>query len=102
MLEITGRAGILVIASHDPNTLLQHCNLGMRLEKGRIVDFAPSRESSTGQRTPQQNKEFNKPRRSSKTLGRKMMMMMTESVQTKEPQYELPLRSWLASSSNIR
>ena len=41
MLEITGKAGILVIASHDPNTLLQHCNLGMRLEKGRVVDFGP-------------------------------------------------------------
>jgi ABC-type polysaccharide/polyol phosphate transport system ATPase subunit len=41
MLEITGKAGILVIASHDPNVLLQHCNLGMRLEKGRIVDFGP-------------------------------------------------------------
>jgi ABC-type polysaccharide/polyol phosphate transport system ATPase subunit len=41
MLEITGKAGILVIASHDPNTLLQHCNLGMRLEKGRIADFGP-------------------------------------------------------------
>jgi ABC-type polysaccharide/polyol phosphate transport system ATPase subunit len=41
MLEITGKAGILVIASHDPNVLLQHCNLGMRLEKGRVVDFGP-------------------------------------------------------------
>jgi ABC-type polysaccharide/polyol phosphate transport system ATPase subunit len=41
MLEMTGKAGILVIASHDPNTLLQHCNLGMRLEKGRIADFGP-------------------------------------------------------------
>jgi ABC-type polysaccharide/polyol phosphate transport system ATPase subunit len=41
MLEITGKAGILVIASHDPNTLRQHCNLGMRLEKGRIADFGP-------------------------------------------------------------
>jgi len=41
MLEITGKAGILVIASHDPNTLLQHCNLGMRLEKGCVVDFGP-------------------------------------------------------------
>lgn len=41
MLEVTGKAGILVIASHDPNTLLQHCNLGMRLEKGRVVDFGP-------------------------------------------------------------
>jgi ABC-type polysaccharide/polyol phosphate transport system ATPase subunit len=41
LLEITGKAGILVIASHDPNTLLRHCNLGMRLEKGRVVDFGP-------------------------------------------------------------
>src|SRR5258708_5978590 len=41
MLEITGKAGILVIASHDLNTLRQHCNLGMRLEKGRIADFGP-------------------------------------------------------------
>ena len=41
MLEITGKAGILDIASHDPNVLLQHCNLGMRLEKGRIADFGP-------------------------------------------------------------
>jgi ABC-type polysaccharide/polyol phosphate transport system ATPase subunit len=41
MLEVTGKAGILVIASHDPNTLLQHCNLGMRLEKGRVADFGP-------------------------------------------------------------
>jgi ABC-2 type transport system ATP-binding protein/lipopolysaccharide transport system ATP-binding protein len=44
MLEITGKAGILVIASHDPNTLLQHCTLGMRLEKGRVVDFGPIHE----------------------------------------------------------
>jgi len=41
MLEITGKAGILVIASHDPNTLLQHCNLGMRIEKGKVTDFGP-------------------------------------------------------------
>ena len=41
MLDVTGKAGILVIASHDPNTLLQHCNLGMRLEKGRVADFGP-------------------------------------------------------------
>jgi ABC-2 type transport system ATP-binding protein/lipopolysaccharide transport system ATP-binding protein len=41
MLEMTGKAGILVIASHDPSILLQHCTLGMRLEKGRVVDFGP-------------------------------------------------------------
>src|SRR5882757_7313164 len=44
MLEITGKAGILVIASHDSNTLRQHCNLGMRLEKGRVADFGPIEE----------------------------------------------------------
>src|SRR5882724_2339968 len=44
MLEITGKAGILVIASHDLNTLRQHCNLGMRLEKGRVADFGPIEE----------------------------------------------------------
>src|SRR3984957_6377892 len=41
MLDITGKAGILVIASHDPNTLLQHCTLGMRLEKGGVDAFGP-------------------------------------------------------------
>jgi ABC-type polysaccharide/polyol phosphate transport system ATPase subunit len=41
MMDVTGKAGILVIASHNPNTLLQHCTLGMRLEKGRVVDFGP-------------------------------------------------------------
>ncbi len=41
MSEIVGRAGILVIASHDPHTLLRHCNLGMRLEKGRVTDIGP-------------------------------------------------------------
>src|SRR5216683_2685682 len=39
MLDMTGKAGILVIASHDPSILLKHCTLGMRLEKGRVVDF---------------------------------------------------------------
>jgi ABC-type polysaccharide/polyol phosphate transport system ATPase subunit len=47
MLELTGKAGILVIASHETNTLLQHCNLGMRLEKGRIADFGPIAEVLT-------------------------------------------------------
>jgi ABC-type polysaccharide/polyol phosphate transport system ATPase subunit len=41
MLDMTGKAGILVIASHDASILLQHCTLGMRLEKGRVVDFGP-------------------------------------------------------------
>ncbi len=44
MLDIVGKAGILVIASHDQNTLLQHCNLGMRLEKGRVADFGAINE----------------------------------------------------------
>lgn len=41
MLDLTKKAGILVIASHVAGTLLTHCNLGMRLEKGRVVDFGP-------------------------------------------------------------
>jgi ABC-type polysaccharide/polyol phosphate transport system ATPase subunit len=41
MLDMTGKAGILVIASHDPTILLQHCTLGMRIERGRVVDFGP-------------------------------------------------------------
>lgn len=44
MLELTQKAGILVIASHVKGTLLTHCNLGMRLEKGRVVDFGPIAE----------------------------------------------------------
>jgi ABC-type polysaccharide/polyol phosphate transport system ATPase subunit len=44
MLEIVGRAGILVMASHDPHTLLRHCTLGMRLEKGCATDFGPIRD----------------------------------------------------------
>lgn len=41
MLEITGKAGIVVIASHETQTLREHCNLGLRLEKGRVIDFGP-------------------------------------------------------------
>ena len=41
---IVGRAGILVMASHDPHTLLRHCTLGMRLEKGCATDFGPIRD----------------------------------------------------------
>jgi len=43
-LEIVGNAGVLVIASHDPDTLLRHCNLGMHLERGRVKDFGPIQE----------------------------------------------------------
>ncbi|BDA83957.1 ABC transporter ATP-binding protein [Aureimonas sp. SA4125] len=39
--EITDRAGILVIASHDENLLRSICNLGMRIESGRMVEFGP-------------------------------------------------------------
>src|SRR3979411_953694 len=56
MLEVTGKAGILVIASHDPNTLLQHCTLGMRLEKGRVVDFGAT-EKDLGRPTPAASEE---------------------------------------------
>jgi ABC-type polysaccharide/polyol phosphate transport system ATPase subunit len=41
MLEIVGGAGILVIAAHNKQLLMQHCTVGMRLEKGRVVDFGP-------------------------------------------------------------
>jgi ABC-2 type transport system ATP-binding protein/lipopolysaccharide transport system ATP-binding protein len=41
MLKITDQAGILVIASHDTNTLLKHCNLGLHLQKGKVADFGP-------------------------------------------------------------
>jgi ABC-type polysaccharide/polyol phosphate transport system ATPase subunit len=44
MLDITSKAGILVLASHERKTLLDHCNLGMRLEKGRVVEFGPIKE----------------------------------------------------------
>jgi ABC-2 type transport system ATP-binding protein/lipopolysaccharide transport system ATP-binding protein len=44
MLDLTEKAGILVIASHEPNTLLTHCNIGLRLEKGRVVDFGPIKD----------------------------------------------------------
>ena len=52
MNEIVGRAGILVIASHDPHTLLRHCNLGMRLEKGRVTEFGPIADVLNGSATP--------------------------------------------------
>lgn len=39
--EVTDRAGILVIASHDPGLLRGLCNLGLVLEHGRIKHFGP-------------------------------------------------------------
>jgi ABC-type polysaccharide/polyol phosphate transport system ATPase subunit len=41
MLDLVGHAGILVIATHHAEILIQHCTLGMRLEKGSVVDFGP-------------------------------------------------------------
>jgi ABC-2 type transport system ATP-binding protein/lipopolysaccharide transport system ATP-binding protein len=48
MLEITKKAGILVLASHDTATLRKHCNVGLRLEKGRVTDFGPLEQVLTG------------------------------------------------------
>ena len=42
--EITERAGILVIASHDDGILRSMCNLGLHLEAGRVVSFGPLEE----------------------------------------------------------
>jgi len=42
--EVTTRAGILVIASHDPGLLLNTCNLGLQMEAGRIKAFGPIRD----------------------------------------------------------
>ena len=42
--EVIGRAGILVIASHDNAILRENCNLALRLEKGRITAFGPINE----------------------------------------------------------
>lgn len=44
MLEVVGHAGILVMATHDWQTLTQHCTLGMRLEKGCVADFGPIKD----------------------------------------------------------
>jgi ABC-type polysaccharide/polyol phosphate transport system ATPase subunit len=44
MLELTSRAGILVIASHEKRTLLNYCNLGLRLERGKVAAFGPIAE----------------------------------------------------------
>jgi ABC-2 type transport system ATP-binding protein/lipopolysaccharide transport system ATP-binding protein len=39
--SITARAGILVIASHETSMLLKLCNLGLRMENGRVTHFGP-------------------------------------------------------------
>lgn len=39
--RITSEAGILVIASHDMNLIRSMCNVGMRLEAGKVVAFGP-------------------------------------------------------------
>ena len=39
--QITANAGILVLASHDLGILRQLCNLGMRLESGKVKSFGP-------------------------------------------------------------
>jgi ABC-2 type transport system ATP-binding protein/lipopolysaccharide transport system ATP-binding protein len=39
--EVTDRAGILVIASHDPGLLRNLCNLGARMEAGRLKMIGP-------------------------------------------------------------
>jgi ABC-2 type transport system ATP-binding protein len=42
--SIAARAGILVIASHDPGILRELCTLGLRLENGRMKHFGPIAE----------------------------------------------------------
>tara|TARA_R110002110_G_scaffold405945_1_gene625403 strand:- start:13099 stop:13839 length:741 start_codon:yes stop_codon:yes gene_type:complete len=42
--EITDKAGILVIASHDPALVGNLCNKGLRLESGRVTAFGPIEE----------------------------------------------------------
>jgi ABC-2 type transport system ATP-binding protein len=37
--EITGKSGIVVLASHDPGLLRDTCNLGLYLEGGRVRAF---------------------------------------------------------------
>ena len=39
--SIAARAGILVIASHDPGILRELCTVGLRLEGGRMKQFGP-------------------------------------------------------------
>ncbi len=39
--QVTARAGILVIASHETNMLRKLCNLGLSMEAGRVKKFGP-------------------------------------------------------------
>ena len=39
--QVTARAGILVIASHEPTLLEGLCNLGLAMEMGRVKSFGP-------------------------------------------------------------
>ena len=48
LLDLTQRSGILVIASHDPSLLKQLCNVGMRLEAGRVQAVGPIDEIMAG------------------------------------------------------
>jgi ABC-2 type transport system ATP-binding protein len=47
--EITEKAGILVIASHSEGILKDLCNLGMRMQNGRVEAFGPIDEILAGQ-----------------------------------------------------
>ena len=42
--DLVARAGILVMASHATETLRKLCNLGMLLDRGRLVCFGPVNE----------------------------------------------------------
>ena len=55
MLEITGRAGILVIVRTIRIRCFSIAILGCGWRRDASLTSAPSRESSTGQRTPRQN-----------------------------------------------
>ncbi len=46
--EVTDRAGILVIASHDEGLLRGLCTVGARMENGRLVAFGPIGEVLAG------------------------------------------------------
>jgi ABC-2 type transport system ATP-binding protein len=41
LTQVTARAGILVIASHETDMLAKLCNLGLSLEAGRVKRFGP-------------------------------------------------------------
>lgn len=40
MIEITAKAGILVLASHNDSLIKRSCNAILQLEKGHVVDFS--------------------------------------------------------------